>query len=138
MVNQFPLVVFHHLVQATRDILGPEATIVYEVVSKEMGADSTVAAHMVLQDVGAYGLVRVRVRGRVRVSLANPNPNPNPNVLHYLYIYPSGVSIDLQAASSTCATQSSPTRGAATPKASAASSMWTTYCLPLTRQRPWL
>ena len=57
MINQFPLLVFSHLVQATRDILGPEATIVYEVISKEMGADSTVAAHMVLQDVGAYGYI---------------------------------------------------------------------------------
>ena len=45
VINQFPLLVFSHLVKATRDILGPEATIVYEVISKEMGADSTVAAH---------------------------------------------------------------------------------------------
>tara|TARA_B100000780_G_C20917785_1_gene365540 strand:+ start:234 stop:485 length:252 start_codon:yes stop_codon:yes gene_type:complete len=58
VINQFPLLVFSHLVQATRDILGPEATIVYEVISKEMGADSTVAAHMVLQDVGACGYTR--------------------------------------------------------------------------------
>ena len=76
VVNQFPLVVFHHLVQATRDILGPEATIVYEVVSKEMGADSTVAAHMVLQDVGAYGLWSVlsisRDWSRSEIKSCNP------------------------------------------------------------------
>ena len=66
--NRFPLLVFQHLVQAIRDILGPEATIIYEVVSKEMGADSTVAAHMVLQDVGAYGHI--------------VTPNQKPTVTH--------------------------------------------------------
>ena len=66
--NRFPLLVFQHLVQAIRDILGPEATIVYEVVSKEMGADSTVAAHMVLQDVGAYSHI--------------VTPNQKPTVTH--------------------------------------------------------
>ena len=67
--NRFPLLVFQHLVQAIRDILGPPATIVYEVVSKEMGADSTVAAHMVLQDVGAYRNI--------------VTPNQKPAVTHH-------------------------------------------------------
>ena len=68
MINQFPLLVFSHLVQATRDILGPEATIVYEVISKEMGADSTVAAHMVLQDVGACGYIVTPSHGQMPTS----------------------------------------------------------------------
>ena len=125
--NRFPLLVFQHLVQAIRDILGPPATIVYEVVSKEMGADSTVAAHMVLQDVGAYRNI--------------VTPNQKPAVTHRMLCQagpPTSLLLParVQAASSTCATQSSATRGVATLRVSAASSMWTTYCSPLTRQRP--
>lgn len=94
VLNRFPLLVFHHLVQAIRDILGPQATIVYEVVSKEMGADSTVAAHMVLQDVGAYGHSHAKSR-RSHIALCQAGP---PTSL----LLPARV----QAASSTCATQS--------------------------------
>ena len=31
-----------------REVLGPEVSIVHEIVSKEMGADSAIATHMVI------------------------------------------------------------------------------------------
>jgi len=51
-----------------RELLGPEASIVHEIVSKEMGADSAIATHMVSWlRCGVRGRVRARVRARVRV-----------------------------------------------------------------------
>ena len=44
----FPLSVFAHMAATIRELLGPEASIVHEIVTKEMGADSAIATHMVL------------------------------------------------------------------------------------------
>jgi methylglyoxal synthase len=45
----FPLSVFAHMAATIRELLGPEASIVHEIVTKEMGADSAIATHMVLR-----------------------------------------------------------------------------------------
>ena len=48
-ITCFPLSVFAHMAATIRELLGPEASIVHEIVTKEMGADSAIATHMVLR-----------------------------------------------------------------------------------------
>ena len=45
----FPLSVFAHMAATIRELLGPEASIVHEIVTKELGADSAIATQMVLR-----------------------------------------------------------------------------------------
>ena len=50
----FPLSVFAHMAATIRELLGPEASIVHEIVTKEMGADSAIATHMVPAPLSPY------------------------------------------------------------------------------------
>ena len=62
----FPLSVFAHMAATIRELLGPEASIVHEIVTKEMGADSAELVVAECRIDGAQHIKRFRPKDRGR------------------------------------------------------------------------
>ena len=68
-----------------RELLGPEASIVHEIVTKEMGADSAIATHMVLR-AALRSMPHTSSLPTASPPPLSPSPSPQPSLPHPLLV----------------------------------------------------